>query len=328
MERITKKKAIEIIGTAAALLVLFGIIWYVSSSVKKTPLISEDGLEYAKATVVEIVKGNSGGNNTGEGEMAGSQDVKVKITSGSHKGKTVEANNLNGYLYGANCQVGTKVIVQISAYGDVINANVYNYDREYVMYALIGLFLLILCLIGGKRGIYSAIALVFTFICIIGLYLPLLYEGASPFPLTIAVVCLITIVSLLLIGGFTKKTVCATIGTIMGVAVSGIIAMLFGKLSHISGYNTEEIENLIYVAQNCKLQVGDLLYSGILIASLGAVMDVAMSISSTIQEIHDRNPEISKKELFKSGIHVGKDMMGTMSNTCLLYTSPSPRDCS
>ena len=185
--------------------------------------------------VVEIVKGNSGGNNTGEGEMAGSQDVKVKITSGSHKGKTVEANNLNGYLYGANCQFGTKVIVQISAYGDVINANVYNYDREYVMYALIGLFLLILCLIGGKRGIYSAIALVFTFICIIGLYLPLLYEGASPFPLTIAVVCLITIVSLLLIGGFTKKTVCATIGTIMGVAVSGIIAMLFGKLSHISG---------------------------------------------------------------------------------------------
>ncbi len=99
MERITKKKAIEIIGTAAALLVLFGIIWYVSSSVKKTPLISEDGLEYAKATVVEIVKGNSGGNNTGEGEMAGSQDVKVKITSGSHKGKTVEANNLDGYLY-------------------------------------------------------------------------------------------------------------------------------------------------------------------------------------------------------------------------------------
>ena len=333
MERITKKKAIEIIGTAAALLVLFGIIWYVSSSVKKTPLISEDGLEYAKATVVEIVKGNSGGNNTGEGEMAGSQDVKVKITSGSHKGKTVEANNLNGYLYGANCQVGTKVIVQVSAYGDVINANVYNYDREYVMYALIGLFLLILCLIGGKRGIYSAIALVFTFICIIGLYLPLLYEGASPFPLTIAVVCLITIVSLLLIGGFTKKTVCATIGTIMGVAVSGIIAMLFGKLSHISGYNTEEIENLIYVAQNCKLQVGDLLYSGIfdtalkvrglficgvLIASIGAVMDVAMSISSTIQEIHDRNPEISKKELFKSGIHVGKDMMGTMSNTLIL----------
>ena len=67
-----------------------------------------------------------------------------------------------------------------------------------------------------------------------------------------------------------------------------------------------DIENLIYVAQNCKLQVGDLLYSGILIASLGAVMDVAMSISSTIQEIHDRNPEISKKQLFKSGIHVAK----------------------
>lgn len=92
----------------------------------------------------------------------------------------------------------------------------------------------------------------------------------------------------------------------MGVAVSGCIAMVFGKITHISGYNTEDIENLVYVAQNCKLQIGDLLYAGILIASLGAVMDVAMSISSTLQEIQDQNPGISKKKLFRSGIHVGK----------------------
>lgn len=318
MTKSKRKKVLEAVFTIAGLLILMVVIGIIGKSVKKTPLISDDGLEYAKATVVEIVNGNSGNGSSNGETMAGSQDVKVEITSGSFKGKVVEANNLNGYLYGANCQVGTKVIVQISGYQDDISANVYNYDREYVMYALVGLFLIVLCLIGGKRGIYSAVALIFTFICIIGLYLPLLYQGASPFPVTILTVFLITVVSLLLIGGYTKKTLCATIGTIMGVAVSGCIAMGFGKLAHISGYNTEDIENLIYVAQNCKLQVGDLLYSGILIASLGAVMDVAMSISSTIQEIHDKNPEITSRDLFQSGIHVGKDMMGTMSNTLIL----------
>ncbi len=318
MDKNKGRRVREVVFTAAGFVILMAIIWYISGSVKKTPLLSEDGMEYVKGTVTEIIKGNTGNGSSSAAGMAGSQDVKVKITSGSYKGKIVEANNLNGYLYGANCQVGTRVILQVSAYEGNLTANVYNYDREYGLYALIGLFLIVLCLIGGRRGGYSAIALIFTFICIIGLYLPLLYKGASPFPVTVLTVCLITIVSLLLIGGYTRKTVCAAAGTIMGVAVSGCIAMVFGKITHISGYNTEDIENLVYVAQNCKLQIGDLLYAGILIASLGAVMDVAMSISSTLQEIQDQNPGISKKKLFRSGIHVGKDMMGTMSNTLIL----------
>lgn len=99
MERITKKKAIEIIGTAAALLLLFGIIWYVSSSVKKTPLISEDGLEYAKATVVEIVKGNSGGNNTGEGEMAYASEETSGVLMGIGLVLFVFIVVINGLFY-------------------------------------------------------------------------------------------------------------------------------------------------------------------------------------------------------------------------------------
>ena len=269
MDKNKGRRVREVVFTAAGFVILMAIIWYISGSVKKTPLLSEDGMEYVKGTVTEIIKGNKGNGSSSAAGMAGSQDVKVKITSGSYKGKIVEANNLNGYLYGANCQVGTRVILQVSAYEGNLTANVYNYDREYGLYALIGLFLIVLCLIGGRRGIYSAIALIFTFICIIGLYLPLLYKGASPFPVTVLTVCLITIVSLLLIGGYTRKTVCAAAGTIMGVAVSGCIAMVFGKITHISGYNTEDIENLVYVAQNCKLQIGDLLYAGILIASLG-----------------------------------------------------------
>ena len=107
-------------------------------------------------------------------------------------------------------------------------------------------------------------------------------------------------------------------GTISGVLIAGIFATVFGKITRITGYNIEDIETMVYVSQNSKLQIGGVLFSGILIASLGAVMDVAVSISSTIEEIHNKRPELTAKELFKSGIHVGKDMMGTMSNTLIL----------
>lgn len=87
---------------------------------------------------------------------------------------------------------------------------------------------------------------------------------------------------------------------------------------HITGYNVEDVENLILVEQNSQLRAGGILFSGILIASLGAVMDVAMSIASSISEIHYHSPELSMKELVKSGMRVGRDMMGTDVNTLIL----------
>ena len=114
------------------------------------------------------------------------------------------------------------------------------------------------------------------------------------------------------------KTAVAIVGTISGVLISALFAFLFCKMTDISGYNVSSIESLIYVRDQTGIDVGQLLFAGILIASLGAVMDVAMSISSTIEEISHQNPELEVKGLFFSGMRVGKDMMGTMSNTLIL----------
>ena len=100
--------------------------------------------------------------------------------------------------------------------------------------------------------------------------------------------------------------------------LAGVSAWLFGVCADIDGYNVSNIEALSYVGQLTDIKIGGLLFSGILIASLGAVMDVAMSVSSAISEIHDKAPELSSVELFKSGMNVGRDMMGTMSNTLIL----------
>lgn len=132
-------------------------------------------------------------------------------------------------------------------------------------------------------------------------------------------VCIITtVVTLWLIGGPTRKTVVATGGTVAGVIISGLAATLFSMASGISGYNVSDIESLLTLWNVSGIQVGGLLFSGLLISSLGAVMDVAMSIASSIAEVRAQNPSLTRKELFWAGMHIGRDMMGTDSNTLIL----------
>ena len=186
------------------------------------------------------------------------------------------------------------------------------------VYLIIAIFLLTLIIIGGKQGLASVIGLAFTAICILFLFLPMIYKGHSPILAAVLVVILTTILSMYLVGGASGKTAVAIAGTVLGVRISAMFALIFSKMTDISGYNVSAIESLIYVRDQTGIEVGQLLFAGILIASLGAVMDVAMSISSPIEEISYQNPELGIKGLFFSGMRGGKDMMGTMSNTLIL----------
>ena len=106
--------------------------------------------------------------------------------------------------------------------------------------------------------------------------------------------------------------------SLLTVIISGVIFYLISNLLNISGFNLDEAESLILIAQNTGLKIRDILFSGILISSLGAVMDVAMSIASSIYEINELNRDLDMKTIFNSGINIGRDMIGTMSNTLIL----------
>lgn len=116
--------------------------------------------------------------------------------------------------------------------------------------------------IGGKKGLKSAIGLFFTFMCILYLFIPMLYKGYSPFWSAVVVVILTTIVTMYLIDGFTVKSVSATLGTIIGVIIAGAFAAGFGYFSRISGYNVSDIEELIFIGNNTSLQIGGILFAG------------------------------------------------------------------
>lgn len=294
--------------------ILFALFLIQFNQVEKAPILTTEGRSFEKAQVIQIIRDNI----QEDGSRVGAQTVLLQLNSGAHKGMEVEASSSSSYLYGADCTVGMHVIANISESNGNMVVTVYSYDRSLVLYAIVALFLVTLWLIGGRQGINAALGLIFTFVCILFLYLPMLYKGYSPFWAAVLVAALTTVVTMYLIGGASVKTAASILGTILGVVIAGVFATVFGYVTKISGYNVSDIEDLVFVGAKTDIQIGGLLFSGILIAALGAVMDVSMSIASTISELHETNPSMNAKALFRSGIHVGKDMMGTMSNTLIL----------
>ena len=312
-----KKTGIKTIagrGCLAIAGILFLLFLYRYSQIDKVILYETEGRTFAKAEVMDVIEDNE----TEDGISIGNQIVSLKLTSGKWKGKTVEANSSSAYLYGAHCKKGSKVIAIVSESQGEMTASVYSQNREMQLYLIIAIFVFTIILIGGKKGLASVIGLGFTILCILFLFLPMIYKGISPIWSAVLVVILTTVATMYLVGGISRKTMTAILGTVSGVLISALFAMLFCKMTNISGYNVSDIEDLIYIRDQTGIKVGELLFSGILISALGAVMDVAMSISSTIEEIHCQNSELTIKELFQSGMNVGKDMMGTMSNTLIL----------
>ena len=284
------------------------------NSFDKAELVSTSGRTFERAQVTEIIEDNL----QEDGNRYGNQRVMLYIKSGALKGQTVEATSPNGTLFGAACRKGMSVIAIVSVSGESSVVTVYSRDRPIPIICFVLIFILSLWLVGGKKGLKSALCLGVSMISVFMVFFPLIYRGFSPFWGAVIVAALSTFVTIFAVGGVNAKSLAAISGTMFGVCMAGAAASLFGLSAGISGYNVSEIESLLFVAQHSDIQIGGLLFAGILISSLGAVMDVGMSIASTLNEIHEKKPELSSSELFISGINVGRDMMGTMSNTLIL----------
>jgi uncharacterized membrane protein len=187
-----------------------------------------------------------------------------------------------------------------------------------MLYAAVGLFLFLLAAVGGKTGIRSAFGLIFTFTVIIFFMIPSIIKGAPPVFLSLASVIFITAVSLVSTLGFTKKALVGMLGTGIGAAFCCIFYVLISRALHITGYNIPEIDSLIVIAYNTNIKIGDFLFCGVLVASLGAVMDVSVSVASVIAELSETGADISFERLYRSGMKIGRDIVGAMSNTLIL----------
>ncbi|WP_027628311.1 YibE/F family protein [Ruminiclostridium cellobioparum] len=254
-----------------------------------------------------------------EGRRLGKQELKIEILGGVHKGEILQLTNYLSALANVDVHTGDRIIVRIDTNEKgILYAVMYNYDRSMVLGVFILVFMLLLVAIGGKKGAKALLGLIFTLVCIWFILMPLMMRGFNSILITSVIAVVTTTVSLLLLDGFTRKAVSAVLGCTAGVAAAGIIAALVGYLTPFNGFNMSDAESLILNVTDKGMKISGLLVSGVLIAALGAVMDVAMSIASSVNELYMLNHDLSLGKLFVSGMNIGRDAMGTMANTLIL----------
>ena len=249
----------------------------------------------------------------------GSQVLEVELLGGEHTGTRLTGTNYMSAYINIDAREGTRVILRLDYEedGTPYIVSFVNYDRGLVLGGLVLVFAALLIIIGGKKGLMALLGLVFTLVCLWFLLIPLIMRGVPPIPAAIAIAALTATVSLLLLTGFTRKTLCAALGCVGGVAAAGLFAAVTGTLTPLGGFNMSEAEELVIRAADHGMTISGLL-AGILISSLGAVMDVAMSIASSCNELYELNPKLTAGQLFRSGMNIGRDAMGTMANTLIL----------
>lgn len=274
--------------------------------------------EFAEGIVEEVLEEDLSPDPVVQGRFRGTQKLRVKILEGTYQNKEFEVYNTLSSLHSNLAYKGLKAVFTLRKSGGQIAVWLYNLKRDTHVFVLAALFFAALVMLGRGQGLKSALGLVFTCVLIVTVLIPALFAGFPPVPVSILLVSLMTVVSFILISGFTRKTFAAIAGTVSGITIAGIISAIVSFSAQLSGVNMEGGEQLLNLAPDYNLQLDGLLFTSILIASLGAVMDVSMSIASSMQEILAANPRLSKRELFKAGLTVGKDITGTMSNTLIL----------
>lgn len=185
-----------------------------------------------------------------------------------------------------------------------------------VIFLLIIVLFLLMTMIGGGRGLKSFIILFFNLIM---LFIMMFFIGSKfdPIKVTVYVSVIITAVTLFFINGVNKKTISSLISVTLVVLLTILAIYKIGTSSQIQGFGSEQAESIVALSVNVGVSFTKIVICEVLIGLLGAITDVSISISSSINELYINNPSSSRKELIKSGIEIGRDILGTMTNTLL-----------
>lgn len=279
-------------------------------------IIQEKGRVIDVSKVIKEVDGGS--EITSGGIVSGSyeeQVLKVEMLSGVDEGEVVTITN---DIYGNPFDVRVKKGDKLFLYAQVeegMDANYFIQDLWHMDGLIVwsSIFLGLVLVIGRKAGLQAILSLGFSIALIFLVLIPLIKNGYNPMVFTVIFSTVIIFVTHLLITGVKRKSWVAMIGTLGGVLSSVLFVYLIGHFSQITGLGTESSRVLVLNYPN--LDIKGIVFAGIIFGALGAVMDTAISISSGLAEIKEHKPNISRKSMIKSGMNIGRDIMGSMLNT-------------
>lgn len=273
----------------------------------------------SKGTVTEVVSQDIT-EHTVDGEVIGS-DIRIvfkcRVTEGELKGQTVEVLESISAFDAVKLdpvEVGDKVLI-IEAIDEECDWYLYDYDRSLPLWILGLAFVALVLLFGRKKGVNTIISLGFTCAAVFAVFVPSVLSGQNIYLWSIITCVFIIAMTLTVTEGYSKKTLAAVIGCTSGVVVAGVLTVVTSHFLNMSGVTGDESINLI---MNFDIDLNALIFAGIILGAVGAVMDVSVSISSSLKEIHDQVENPTFGSLVKSGINIGRDIMGTMANTLVL----------
>lgn len=246
------------------------------------------------------------------------QVIQVKLLSGEFKGETIELDNMltgNPY-YDIKLRKNTKVILHAEDNGNGVEFSIEDVKRSGNLIWLSLIFCGLLIYVGRKKGLYSLISIGLSVLLITNILSPLVLMGINPILATILICIASTAVTMYLVGGFNAKSTSALIGAVLSLAFAGVLSFITMHTAHLTGFNNEN--TMFLYSAHPELDFIHIAVSTMILATLGALMDVAMSIASTINEIYQVDNTKTIKELFTSGMNVGRDIIGTMANTLIL----------
>ncbi|MGI5959379.1 MAG: YibE/F family protein [Massiliimalia sp.] len=305
------------------LIMLIGIL--LIAILMAIPTGYEDALIYqdTERAVGEVVSVDNSAIKSSGLIQSGEQSCILKITNGIFKGQEIEGVNfLSGSLEKDKIyKPGDKALVTISYDGDqiasVVMSDHFRLDKEII---LLLLFAVLLIAVAGKNGLLAIFSFIITIMTIWKILVPCYLKGYSPVWIGIIITIFITAVIIFFVYGFDKRTLTAVSGALLGIFATCILGMIFTDLFRIHGAVMPDSESLLYSGFQ-DLDLTAIFMSSIFIGASGAMMDLAVDITSAVYEVIEKKPDISWKEAAKSGMNVGRAAMGTMTTTLLLAYS-------
>lgn len=268
-------------------------------------------------------------NVSGESEFV-TVLFKAQAQNGELRGKTIDVIQEidKSYVFcPKQVEQGDDILVE----GYTQNGERQFYFGDYVRITPLIWLLIVFCALiivfSRMQGLKTVISLALTCLSVFVVLIPAILNGHNIYFWSIAVCVYMTVMTLCIVSGFTIKTLCAGIGCICGVICSGLIVLIMDKFLNMTGMLEEESMYLLQLYPDNPINLKAIIFAMIIVGAVGAVMDVAMSISSSLYELRIKSPAISSKELMKSGFTIGRDMMGTMANTLVLAYIGSSLTC-
>ncbi|MCL2189643.1 MAG: YibE/F family protein [Defluviitaleaceae bacterium] len=252
----------------------------------------------------------------------GTQRVLLEVLTGAFAGQQVETVHFSTRFEPLYLRNGMEVLISVLPEVEALTAyvmNIYGASRGRVMLAAVGMLIVSMIIMGRKKGLFAALSLGFTLITVLYFMIAFIVQGYSPVVFSLITAVITTMYTLFMVSGISRQSIAAVAGTWVGLVFAGVLSLLFSHLGHVSGLHLEDARQMLYHApQDAFLRIPDMFFAGVIVAASGVVVDAAMSISSSVFEIHTQSPDITAPRLYKSGMRIGGDILGANSNTLIL----------